>query len=58
MAQYFHMEKNVVVAAKNIRKTKTLGFVEPLHTGWLKRNPWFEADVIPDLRARLARALE
>ena len=27
------------------------------NTGWLKRNPWFEADVIPDLRARLARAL-
>ena len=27
------------------------------NTGWLKRNPWFETDVIPDLRARLARAL-
>jgi uracil-DNA glycosylase len=27
------------------------------NTGWLKRNPWFEADVIPDLRTRLARAL-
>ncbi|MCH7487591.1 MAG: uracil-DNA glycosylase family protein [Proteobacteria bacterium] len=27
------------------------------NTGWLKRNPWFESDVIPDLRARLARAL-
>ena len=27
------------------------------NTGWLKRNPWFEADVIPDLRARLAQAL-
>ena len=27
------------------------------NTGWLKQNPWFEADVIPDLRTRLARAL-
>ncbi len=27
------------------------------NTGWLKRNPWYEADVIPDLRARLARVL-
>ena len=27
------------------------------NTGWLKRNPWFETDVIPDLRTRLARAL-
>ncbi len=26
------------------------------NTGWLKRNPWFEADVLPDLRAVVVRA--
>ncbi len=28
----------------------------PRNNGWLKRNPWFEADVLPDLKARV-RAL-
>lgn len=27
------------------------------NTGWLKRNPWFEADLIPALRARLHEVL-
>lgn len=26
-------------------------------TGWLKRNPWFEKDLIPDLRRRVRRIL-
>lgn len=25
------------------------------NTGWLKRNPWFEAEVVPHLRAEVAR---
>ena len=24
------------------------------NTGWLKRNPWFEAELLPHLRARIA----
>lgn len=28
------------------------------NTGWLKRNPWFEADLLPDLRAAVRRVLE
>lgn len=28
------------------------------NTGWLKRNPWFEADLLPVLRARVRAALE
>ena len=28
------------------------------NTGWLKRNPWFEAEVLPVIRARVAAALE
>lgn len=27
------------------------------NTGWLKRNPWFEAELLPVLRAEVARAL-
>ncbi|TCP41477.1 uracil-DNA glycosylase family protein [Rhodovulum marinum] len=27
------------------------------NTAWLKRNPWFEADLLPALRARVARVL-
>ena len=28
------------------------------NTGWLKRNPWFEADLLPQLRARVRAVLE
>lgn len=28
------------------------------NTGWLKRNPWFEAELVPELRAAVARLLE
>ncbi|MEL7104992.1 MAG: uracil-DNA glycosylase family protein [Pseudomonadota bacterium] len=27
------------------------------NTGWLKKNPWFEADLLPVLRARIAEVL-
>jgi len=27
------------------------------NTGWLKRNPWFEAELLPVLRARVKAAL-
>lgn len=27
------------------------------NTGWLKRNPWFEAELVPEIRARVAGAL-
>ena len=26
-------------------------------TAWLKRNPWFEAELVPDLRGRVAGML-
>lgn len=28
------------------------------NTGWLKRNPWFEADLVPELRAAVRAELE
>ncbi|MDT0682412.1 uracil-DNA glycosylase family protein [Roseicyclus sp. F158] len=27
------------------------------NTAWLKRNPWFEADVLPELRAQVGKAI-
>ena len=27
------------------------------NTGWLKRNPWFEGELLPDLRRRVAACL-
>jgi uracil-DNA glycosylase len=27
------------------------------NTGWLKRNPWFETELLPDLRATVAKAM-
>ena len=27
------------------------------NTGWLKKNPWFETDVLPALRTRVAEVL-
>ncbi|MCU0904906.1 MAG: uracil-DNA glycosylase family protein [Tabrizicola sp.] len=28
------------------------------NTGWLKRNPWFEADLLPDLRQRVRKVMD
>ena len=28
------------------------------NTGWLKRNPWFAAELLPELRARVRAVLE
>lgn len=28
------------------------------NTGWLKRNPWFEADLLPELRARIRSVMD
>lgn len=28
------------------------------NTGWLKKHPWFEADVLPALRTEVRRALD
>ena len=30
----------------------------PLNNGWLVRNPWFEEELVPQLRARVAEVLE
>jgi uracil-DNA glycosylase len=30
----------------------------PRNRGWLKRNPWFESELLPAMRLRIAKALE
>lgn len=39
------------------RSVVALPHPSPRNNGWLKRNPWFEADVLPALRPLVARAL-
>ncbi|MBN9367465.1 MAG: uracil-DNA glycosylase family protein, partial [Comamonadaceae bacterium] len=37
--------------------TVALPHPSPRNNGWLQRNPWFEAEVLPQVRARVAAAL-
>jgi uracil-DNA glycosylase len=48
------------VAAWRDRAGDTLVLPHPSwrNTGWLKKNPWFEADVVPRLRVRIKEVLQ
>lgn len=48
------------VAAWRLYAPKVLPLPHPSwrNTAWLKRNPWFELDVVPYLRAEVARLLD
>ncbi len=54
---------NVTETVRNWREPAARG-VFPLphpswrNTGWLKRNPWFAAELLPELRARVRAVLE
>lgn len=37
--------------------TVTLPHPSPRNNGWLQRNPWFEAEVLPQVHAHVAAAL-
>lgn len=56
-------QKDVTAAVADWRGPAARG-VFPLphpswrNTGWLKRNPWFEADLIPVLRARVREVMD
>ena len=63
-AQKYHLGK----AAPNVTDTVTrwrdhAPAIIPLphpswrNTGWVKRNPWFEAELLPDLKSRVKEAL-
>jgi uracil-DNA glycosylase len=55
--------KDVTAAVANWRGPAARG-VFPLphpswrNTGWLKRNPWFEAELLPELRARVRKVMD
>ncbi len=63
-AQRWHLGRGTGSVTETVRAWRDRGpAMLPLphpswrNTGWLKRNPWFEADLVPELRARVARLL-
>lgn len=63
-AQRWHLGRTRPVAEAVADWRATLPAMLPLphpswrNTGWLKRNPWFETEVVPELRARVATLLQ
>lgn len=63
-AQAWHLdkvEKNLTETVRSFRsygeEVMPLPHPSPRNNIWLKRNPWFATDVLPELRARVATAL-
>jgi uracil-DNA glycosylase len=63
-AQCWHLGRRAGSVTETVRTWRDCGpDVLPLphpswrNTGWLKRNPWFEAELVPELRNRVARSL-
>lgn len=56
-----HREKNLTETVRNFHKYLPEYFPlvhpSPLNIGWLKRNPWFEEEVLPTLRKIVKRLL-
>ena len=61
-AQAYHLGARGSVA-ETVRGWRSTGDVvaiphpSPRNTGWLRRNPWFEAELLPWLRTRVREAL-
>jgi uracil-DNA glycosylase len=63
-AQVYHLKGSVKkTVTETVRAWREYGGVLPLphpswrNNGWLKKNPWFESELLPDLRARVAEIL-
>ena len=64
-AQHYHLngraKKSVTETVRAWREYGPLAMPLPhpswRNNGWLKKNPWFESELIPALRARVAQAL-
>jgi uracil-DNA glycosylase len=62
-AMRFHLEDvasvQATVAGWRDRVPSVFALPHPSwrNTGWMKRNPWFEAEVLPHLRARVAEVM-
>ena len=63
-AQGWHLGKGAVADRVAAWRSHAAQGVFPLphpswrNTGWLQRNPWFEAELVPELRLAVARTLE
>jgi uracil-DNA glycosylase len=63
-AQRWHLGRATGSVTETVRAWQSFGpaFLPLPHpswrnTAWLRRNPWFEAELVPELRARVARLL-
>jgi uracil-DNA glycosylase len=63
-AQNHYLGRSRETMAERVRRWREFGprffptpHPSPRNTLWLRRNPWFEAEAVPDLRRRVARAL-
>ena len=63
-AQRWHLGRATGSVTETVRAWESFGpSILPLphpswrNTAWLRRNPWFEAELVPELRARVARLL-
>ncbi len=63
-AQRWHLGRGTGSVADTVRAWESFGpsFLPLPHpswrnTAWLRRNPWFEAELVPELRARVSRLL-
>lgn len=63
-AQSYHLDQNKLSVTETVRAGKDywpsivpLPHPSPRNNGWLKKNPWFEDDVLPNLRKRIIELL-
>jgi len=63
-AQAYHLDQRKATLADTVRSWRSywpsvipIPHPSPRNNIWLRRNPWFEADVIPSLQSRVAEVL-
>lgn len=63
-AQAYHLTKNRLSVTESVKAWQDywpnivpLPHPSPRNNGWLKRNPWFEDDILPNLRKRIVELL-
>lgn len=64
-AQNWHLGGGNVALTERVKhwraglpKMLPLPHPSPRNNGWLRQNPWFEAELLPELRARVSRLLQ
>ena len=63
-AQSYHLDQNKLSVTETVRAWKEywprvipLPHPSPRNNGWLKNNPWFEDEILPNLRKRIIELL-